>query len=121
MEKIDAVIIALLKNSTLPGFYKTLIKNMLPGMIKSQKVEIFMTLDKEHDAVGGLDRKKTDLVSKYEYILDRLENDPDEYMHEMDRFENKMVKEDTKSKSSSSMSALKQKVDLEELKKQLQK
>lgn len=119
MPDINSVILNLLDGSSIPGFYKKILRNLLPDMSQIQKEDIYLALKNAHDKRDVLKKKGDDLCRKYEVILDKLETNPEGLVRE----EEFLIKKDreikTKKFSGSSLSSIKQKLNLEALKKQV--
>ena len=123
MPSLDSVILGYLKTSKVPGFYKRIVRNMLPNMSQIQKEEIYTILRDADEKRKTLAEKGDDLCRKYEYLADRAERDPDSLVREFE-FEEKLYMEKGAKKSSGAAlaamkSAVKQKSKLQELKSQI--
>lgn len=120
MPSIDSVILGLLPGSSLPGLYKTLITNMLPNMSQIQKEEVYLSLKKASDNRLVVAKKTSNMLDKYEYVLDMMEEDPAELMRMSDASMKSQDEQKTSQLAGSKLSKMKRKMDLEALKNQLQ-
>ena len=119
MAEIESVILGLINSSSIPSFYKDILRRTLPSMSRIQKEELFVMLARENDNASIIVEKGEDLWKRYNMLADRLEKDPEGLFKEMD-YDTKISKtSQTKSYSKGKLSSIKGKLDLEALKKQV--
>ena len=133
MSSVQSVVLGLLEKSSLPGLYKSMLKNLLPNMTRMQQEELLVILHGEKSKKESLKIKMEDTHWRYSNILQKLEEDPTAYDEEFnkivgsrsglkDMIEAGGGKGGTgvgASKTKSGLSALKSKLALKKLKKNL--
>jgi len=119
MPTIEFAITGLLEKSSLPGFYKAILRNVLPNMSQIQKEDLYVTLVKESDKRIEIEERGEELCRYYDMVATRLEKDPNDLFETMNYGEKKTKSGQTKDYSKGKLSSIKQKVDLEALKKQV--
>jgi len=75
MNPIETVILDLLDNSSLPGIYKLLIKNLLSGMARDQQENLLKILFADQKNIEEIRNKKIALYRKYEPMIDSILQD----------------------------------------------
>ena len=86
MSSIQSKIFGLLEKSSLPDLYKGIIRNVLPTMSRIQQEKFLMILEKEFARKQGLATKMKMHHWRYSSVLDRLEENPDEFETAKDLF-----------------------------------
>lgn len=119
MPTIDFAITGLLEKSSIPVFYKTILMKVLPSMSQIQKEDLLVALAKESDKRKEIEEKGEEICRYYDMIAGKLEKNPSELFESMNYTEKKTKGAQTKGYSKGKLSSIKQKVDLEALKKQV--
>lgn len=130
MSTIQDNIFTLLEGSSLPGLYKSLLKNLVPSMSQVQLENMLLILAKEDSDKRVLQTEMKKTFHQYSSLLDRLEDNPNEFdkvlnlippevREKMDAELNGNSMTKTKDAARASLSSIKQKVDLESLKQQI--
>jgi len=119
MPTIEFAITELLEKSSLPAFYKAILMKVLPSMSRIQKEDLLVTLAKESDKKKEIEEKGEEICRYYNMVATKLEKDPKDLFETMNYSEKKTKSGQTKDYSKGKLSSIKQKVDLEALKKQV--
>lgn len=119
MPTIDFAITGLLEKSSLPAFYKAILRNVIPSMSQIQKEDLYVTLVKEDDKKKEIEERGEELCRYYDMVATRLEKNPDGFFSNLNYSEKKAKDSQTKDYSKGKLSSIKQKVDLATLKKQV--
>ena len=72
MNPIETIILDLLENSSLPGIYKLLIKNLLTGMSRDQQESLLKILFADQKNAEEIMKKKMAIYRKYEPMIDSI-------------------------------------------------
>jgi len=75
MNPIETIILDLLDNSSLPGIYKLLIKNLLSKMARDQQESLLKILFSDQKNAEEIRNKKMALYRKYEPMIDSILKD----------------------------------------------
>jgi hypothetical protein len=118
MSSLGTQILTMLEGSSIPGLYKMIFKNMLPDMTRGKQEELFLILATESSKKTTLKTKMKKAYWKYNSILDKLEDDPTFFDKE---FFGKGGITKVPTGSTKDLSALKNKMALQNLKNKLDK
>lgn len=119
MPTIDFAITGLIEKSSLPSFYKAILMKVLPSMSQIQKEDLLVTLAKESDKRKEIEEKGEEICRYYSMVATKLEKNPSDLFESMNYTEKKTKGTQAKDYSKGKLSSIKQKVDLEALKKQV--
>ena len=79
MSSVQSAVLGLLDESSIPGLFKGIIRDLLPNMSRIQQSSILASLYAEFSKKKVINIRRNSLYRKYKYIFDELEQNPDAF------------------------------------------